>query len=79
MCVCVCVCVCVWVGGGGKFLGRRINWGEAWQGRSRVGPGLKMFDLPFVINYALLGSVRTSHACVRFSGYLEMKVIQAYN
>ena len=30
VCVCACVCVCVCVGGcggGGTFLGRRINWG----------------------------------------------------
>ena len=40
--MCVCVSVCVGGGGGGgrggwggTFLGRRINWGEAWQGRSQ--------------------------------------------
>ena len=35
VCVCVCVCVCLCGWGGSTFLGRRINWGEAWQGRSQ--------------------------------------------
>ena len=48
-------------------------------------PGLQIFGLvtlPLVMNNALLGGakkLKSSKSCVQFSGYVEMKVSQAYN